>query len=1305
MLRIPRFAFPIACRRSAAAGVFASLFFTTLISPSARADEGEAQWIWSPAQPKGEAPLGDCYFRKTFDLADIEEAQVHITADNQFELFINGQSAAKGVDWRQMQQHDVSKLLHKGRNVVAVRVTNLEPGAAGLAVRVIIKQTGDTYQGFSTDATWKTSVRQFANWNLPQFNDNDWVAAASYGRLGDTLPWGNEVVIDGLGARFIVEQDFEVERIMRDEEVGSLIAMTFDAHGNILCSREGGHLMLLSDANNDGVHDRVTTYCDKIQNAQGILALGTRVFVVGDGPEGMALYRLRDTDRNGQADEVARLISFKGSKGEHGAHAVRLGPDGLIYVIVGNFTRADAGPAGLTARSPYRLPYEGDLIQPKFEDPGGHAVGIPAPGGTVIRTDANGSFVELVAGGFRNPYDFAFSPEGELFTYDADMEWDRGAPWYRPTRVNHVTAGAEFGWRSGWSKWPEYYIDSLPATCNVGPGSPTGLEFYDHYAYPAKYRGALFGCDWATGRIHAFTFERNGATYVAKDQIFLEGRPLNATDCAVGPDGSLYFSTGGRGTDGGIYRVRYTGTLEPEIADMGQGIERALRQPQLDADWARAKIAAVKQALGGKWEFEVVSVAQDPQRSAHARERALDLMTFFGPRPGDELLTKLATDAQPAIRAKAARLLYQSDAPAARTTLTHLLKDTDALVRRTACESLERRGPLPDAAAVLPLLADQDRYVAFAARRLIELIPVNDWAPQILRDTRPLSFSNGAVALLNVERRPATSKAIIERAQRMLQANPADPDRVALLRTIELALYHGKLTPESIPSLAPQLLTLYPTTDSPSNRELVRLLTFLHPEGAAQKFASQLTPAPASAASAVSANDAQSIPFQDRLHIAAHASRLPTGWTADTKLTLLKFYEQARTVQGGYSVDKYVEVFTREFLANLSLEERGHLIAGGEKWPGTALSALASLPKEPGADILAITRELDQKIAPRCARSDLFRRLRVGTIAVLGTTEEPESQEYLRSVYRNEPESRDPVAMSLAQHPDGENWKYLVDSLKTAQGAAAQEILAALAKVDQRPTEAAPYRNVILLGLTLADNGAPQALTLLTHWKGNNPDQAWSGQPHEPSSPTNQPSRDWPTAFTPWQRWYAQKFPTAPPAEPIADAGRDKWSSDELLTFLTSDAGNDGDPGRGELVFSKAQCAACHRVAGLGETVGPDLTTVARRFQRKEILRSIVSPSHDISDQYASRVVLAGGKTYAGLVAEHGSTVTVLLSTGKKIELSKADVDEIKPSNISAMPTGLLNPLTLEEVADLFAYLNAAATKSEIAKRDATEKK
>ena len=91
----------------------------------------------------------------------------------------------------------------------------------------------------------------------------------------------------------------------------------------------------------------------------------------------------------------------------------------------------------------------------------------------------------MFVGGFRNAYDLAFNRDGELFTFDSDMEWDIGLPWYRPTRVNHLIPGAEFGWRSGWSTWPDYFVDSLPATIDIGRGSPTGVEFYDHTRFPA----------------------------------------------------------------------------------------------------------------------------------------------------------------------------------------------------------------------------------------------------------------------------------------------------------------------------------------------------------------------------------------------------------------------------------------------------------------------------------------------------------------------------------------------------------------------------------------------------------------------------------------------------------------------------------------------------------------------------------------------------------------------------------------------------------------------------------------------------
>jgi putative heme-binding domain-containing protein len=934
----------------------------------------------------------------------------------------------------------------------------------------------------------------------------------------------------------------------------------------------------------------------------------------------------------------------------------------LVYVICGNFARADGQP---TARSPYRNWYEGDLVE-KYQDAGGHAVGIPAPGGTVIRTDADGSFVELVAGGLRNSYDFGFDLEGDLFTYDADMEWDRGAPWYRPTRVNHVAAGAELGWRSGWSKWPEYYLDSLPAAVDLGPGSPTGVEFYDHFAFPTKYRGAMFGCDWATGRIHAITFERTGATYRGKSEVFLEGRPLNATDLAVGPDGALYFCTGGRGTDGGLYRVRYTGVTPPEVADLGQGIERAIRQPQLDADWARARIAAVKKSLGDEWAPQLSAIARDAKRDIRSRLRAVDLLVCFGPRPTDELLTDLAADGRPLVRAKAARLLYQSDVPAVREQLVALLRDQDALVRRSACESLARRGPLPAADAVLPLLGDDDRFVAFSAGRLLELLPVESWAPQVLRETRPRAFCCGAAKLVNIARSARESQAVLQRCQELLSAKAADASpmlsevqQVDVLRVVELALAHGGYQSDGAPALAAQLLAMYPTSHAPTNRELVRLLVFLQTDGAAEKFAAELE---------------KDIPLEEKLHIAAYSARLNRGWTTPAKLALLNFYEQARSAKGGYSIDKYVENFTRDFLAQLTLDERRHLLAGGEKWPATALSIIAKLPADPGADVLAELRALDGRVAPLCQGGDAFRRLRVGIIATLGASEQPASQEHLRNIYRTEPAYREPAAMSLAQQPAGDNWPLLVDALRSAEGAAAQEILAALATVPQRPREAAPYRHVILAALKLGENGNQGALDLLAHW---------AGQDVAAGAPAGE------SPLARWQQWYAAQFPAALPAELPQDAGKDKWSYEELITFLESVAGRQGAAANGAKVFAKAQCAACHRHGAAGATTGPDLTSVGQRFQRKEILEAIVYPSHIISDQYASKLVVAGGKTYAGMVSPRGADgISVLLSTGKTVELAHEEIEDIQPSQTSVMPEGLLNALTLEEVADLFAFLS-----------------
>jgi putative heme-binding domain-containing protein len=543
----------------------------------------------------------------------------------------------------------------------------------------------------------------------------------------------------------------------------------------------------------------------------------------------------------------------------------------------------------------------------------------------------------------------------------------------------------------------------------------------------------------------------------------------------------------------------------------------------------------------------------------------------------------------------------------------------------------------------------------------------------VLATSSPRPFLRGATGLLVQYPSPETAKLILGRCEAMLRGQVNEPGQkpgemsdanfLDLLRVVQLALVRGNIPAKEVPTLTQHLLGEYPTRDALLNRELVKLLAYLQPPGGAHALAHQLE---------------TNIPEVEKLHVAAYAARVSTGWDTPDKLLMLRYLETVRSVEGGHSLSGYIEFFARDFFAKLTLLERRQLIAAGEDYPTSALSVLAGLPENPGKEVFAEIRALDQRLNGK--PSEPIARLRVGIVAVLGRGGDAESLKYLRDVYYQVPERRAPIAMSLTQHPDGDTWVILVDALRTVEGEPAREIVTALTSVNKRPETSEPYRNAILLGLRMKDNGGDQVAALMESWVGEVPYTAGAQLGDKLAA---------------WQRWYATTFPNERPAELPKELQPNKWSYEELLAYLETPEGKTGSPARGAQVFHDAQCVNCHRFNAKGESVGPDLTNVSQRFQKKEILESIVYPNQVVSDQYASQIVTAAGKTYTGIVAKSADgSLAVLQSDGHKVNLNAGDVEGIKPSKVSAMPEGLANRLTLEQIGDLFAYLMRAPEPS-----------
>lgn len=328
-----------------------------------------------------------------------------------------------------------------------------------------------------------------------------------------------------------VPNGFEVVEYADSKLANDIFHLTIDPKGRVVVSG-AGYIRVLVDEKNEGKATKaIEILSGPKDGAQGMLWEGDWLYYVGDN--GLRRVKIVD-DKPAGPPELIRAIK---TGNEHAAHAIRRGPDGWLYLLTGDGAATDKSYATLKT-SPIKEPV----------------------GGVVLRFSPDLKDSEIVAHGFRNPYDMDFNVAGDLFTYDSDNERCVSLPWYAPTRFYHVIPGGNYGWlareHGAFMRLPSSLPDVVPPKVELGRGSPTACICYRHVQFPPRFRGNFFLADWTFGRIYRISDAEGWTKEVFAEAVGEEGFAPSAM--AVHPTtGELFISIGGRGTRGGVYRMRY----------------------------------------------------------------------------------------------------------------------------------------------------------------------------------------------------------------------------------------------------------------------------------------------------------------------------------------------------------------------------------------------------------------------------------------------------------------------------------------------------------------------------------------------------------------------------------------------------------------------------------------------------------------------------------------------------------------------------------------------------------------------------
>ncbi|QDV08913.1 hypothetical protein Poly30_44680 [Planctomycetes bacterium Poly30] len=764
---------------------------------------GTAQWIWTPEGARDAQVVR--FERRLHPKGPVEKATLHATCDDGVEFSMNDRVFAGGDDWKApfsaALQPKMIKALSAGKPIVLrAEAWNLS-GAAGLIARLDIEYKDGTKESVETNRWWTKRV----DGEPKPAEELGPISAESTDRRPWGMPSGESSGVPDLplaASKLEVQPGYRAEEILRvPRGYGSWVTLAVDGKGRLIAAAEAEKGLFRITLRKGGLPTVEPLGLD-IEGAQGLLVHGRDLYIMQNAMTGVdnGLFRARDTDGDDLYDELKLLTKLDGS-GEHGPHAIWLTPDGEhLEVIAGNTT---AFPANVERF--HMVPnWRDDQLLPSLPDTFGHGNAMHDHGGWLGRCDLDGEHWEILSTGIRNAFDFAYDRAGNRFAFDADMEWDMGAPWYRAPRLLHVAPGVEFGWRRGSGKIMGSEPDTLDAVAETGPASPVGVLHGKDGRFPGALGEALFLGDWTRGIIYSVALREDGDTFRGEPKPFVSGRPFPLTDMVWLDDGSMAVVTGGRGRRSAIYRIA---AEEPRAADAPRGVAEITAEPgklaaqarraalELDpaiGTWAPAALAAkdpvgwlaIARVGGPEWQKPLLeNLMEEPVPMGHAALRAIELSLARSGAPADDVRAALL-----------ARL--EAEVPAHDEPIPHDVKLTELLVYLGS-----DRAP---AFAVPRMLSavTQERAIDFALQlRLAE----SGWTPELAKsyldflhtDARRFLGGRSIEGYLNRIR-----EAALERAGRAIEGGYTPPplaEPAAPLYEMETPLFVEQW---SLPALA-----------------------------------------------------------------------------------------------------------------------------------------------------------------------------------------------------------------------------------------------------------------------------------------------------------------------------------------------------------------------------------------------------------------------------------------------------------------------------------------------------------------------